>query len=83
MNPIHFTSARLSCATDINDQIEKINADLKALLVFSAPAKSWVKTAKKNRFTAAGLARLRATQKARWAKIKAGESERLAAVKPR
>jgi hypothetical protein len=55
-------------------QLEKLDLAIKALTSLdgiSAPTKGMVR--RKPKFTAAGIARIRAAQKARWAKIKAAK----------
>jgi hypothetical protein len=55
-------------------ELEKLNLAIKALTSLdgkSAPTKGVVR--RKPKFTAAGIARIRAAQKARWAKIKAAK----------
>ena len=55
-------------------EIEKLNLEIKALTSLdgkSAPIIQAVR--RKPKFTAAGIARIRAAQKARWAKIKAAK----------
>jgi hypothetical protein len=55
-------------------EIEKLNLAIRALSSLdgkSAPTKDTVR--RKPKFTAAGIARIRAAQKARWAKIKAAK----------
>jgi hypothetical protein len=58
--------------TSAEHQLEKLDLAIKALTSLdgkSAPIKGVVR--RKPKFTAAGIARIRAAQKARWAKIKA------------
>ena len=74
-----LTSVQLKRAADLQEQIEALNRQLAALLggTDSAPAPAAesapeAKPArKKSKFTPAGLARLRAAQKARWARVHA------------
>ena len=74
-----LTSAQLKRAAEIQEQIETISQQLAGIFNETGskiapvvePAAEPVKTRKKKKFTAAGLARLRAAQKARWAKVKA------------
>ena len=74
-----LTSAQLKHAAELQEQIETISQQLAGIFNGNdseiapvvEPAAEPVKTRKKNKFTAAGLARLRAAQKARWAKFKA------------
>ena len=58
--------------TSAEQQLEKLDLAIKALTSLdgkTAPMKGVVR--RKPKFTAAGIARIRAAQKARWAKIKA------------
>jgi hypothetical protein len=71
MSVINLTPSQLRHAADLKEQIEKLQHQLSQLhgekaVSVSAPA------AKRGgrKFTAAGLARIRAAQKARWAKLK-------------
>ena len=60
-------------AAKIKDKIAKLEKELGSLLGSSKPAQPAPKSpkAKKRKISAAGLARIRAAQKARWAKVKA------------
>lgn len=73
-NILSLTSAQLKQAADIKDQIEALNHKLNALLGSAPAAVVATKTGKTRKFSAAGLARLRAAQKARWAKIHAAKA---------
>jgi hypothetical protein len=60
--------------TSAEHQLEKLDLAIKALTSLdgkSARTKGMVR--RKPKFTAAGIARIRAAQKARWAKIKAAK----------
>ena len=68
-NLLSLTSSQLNQAAKLKDQISGLEKKLAALLGGSvATAKPAVKAAKKT-ISAAGLARIKAAQKARWAKI--------------
>jgi hypothetical protein len=72
-----LTSAQLKRAAEVQEQIEALNLQLAGLLgnSVSAPvldsAPGFKPARKKSKFTAEGLARLRAAQKARWARVHA------------
>ena len=71
---LNLTSTQLRKAADLQDQIEKLQTQLAALVGTAsktAPAKP---AKKKGGMSAAGKARIAAAQKARWAKIKAAKS---------
>ena len=82
MSVINLTASQLRHAADLKEQIEKLEQELNQLqgakaVPVSAPApKRAVR-----KFTAAGIARIRAAQKARWAKIK-GAAKSAGAAKP-
>jgi len=67
-----LTSAQLKRAAELKEQLETITAELSALLA-NGDTTEVVEPVKKGKFSAAGLARLRAAQKARWAKIKSAK----------
>jgi hypothetical protein len=87
-----LTSAQFKQAADIKDQIEALNQKLADLLGASlAPVKAVPaaaaapvgRPAKKSKFSPEGIAKIKAAQKARWAKVraqKAGKSTLAAAV---
>ena len=64
-----LTSVQLKRAAELKEQLEALTAELDGLLGNGAGTVV-AEPAKKGKFSAAGLARLRAAQKARWAKIK-------------
>jgi len=79
MNLSNLTAAQLKHAADIIEKIEKLNAEVTAILG-SSPATVVSPTAavtpgkrgpKKGGMSAAGRARIAAAQKARWAKVRA------------
>jgi hypothetical protein len=71
----HLTPVQLRHAAQLKEKIAKLQGELDKLSgstsVKPAPAKS-AKPAKR-KISAAGIARIRAAQKARWAKIKAAK----------
>jgi len=64
-----LTSAQLKRAAELKEQLETLTAELDGLLG-NGVVTLLAEPVKKGKFSAAGLARLRAAQKARWAKIK-------------
>jgi hypothetical protein len=52
-------------------ELEKLNLAIKALMSLEGTSAPTIR--RKPKFTAAGIARIRAAQKARWAKIKAAQ----------
>lgn len=72
-NLTSLTSAQLKRAADLKDKIAKLEKELASILGASAPAVS--SSPKKRKISAAGLARIKAAQKARWAKIKAAKKK--------
>ena len=81
-----LTAAQLRQAANLKDQIASLQKQLDQLGassgggVVSAPAKS-VKPARR-KISAAGIARIRAAQKARWAKVKGAKVEKASTPKP-
>ena len=81
MSNYNLTAAQLHRAAQLKEKIEALHAQLDAVLdgnalpdsVEASESESSKPARKKRKFSAAGLARLRAAQKARWAKIKAGK----------
>ncbi|HEY3931013.1 MAG TPA: hypothetical protein VGM58_01445 [Verrucomicrobiae bacterium] len=72
MSIIHFSLSQLKRAAQIKEQIEKLQGELLRVASGSVPAKSigvGVKPVRK-KISATGIAKIRAAQKARWAKIK-------------
>jgi hypothetical protein len=71
METINITPAQLRKAADIQERIQSLQNELTELLggEVSTPAQA-TETPKKRRVNAAGRARMRAAQIARWAKIK-------------
>ena len=73
-NLLTLSSAQLKRAAGIKDRIAALEKQLDALLGASSPAPKAAKPAKrKNKISAAGIARIKAAQKARWAKVKAAK----------
>ena len=67
-----LTSAQLKRAANLKEQLESLGAELADLLGGNgATVKSAGLPVKKGKFSPAGLARLRAAQKARWARVHA------------
>ena len=67
----NLTPAQLRSAADLKEQIEKLQTQLSAIVggvALPAPVQA-AKPARK-KMSAAGIAKIRAAQKARWAKIK-------------
>jgi len=85
-----LTSAQFKRAAEIKDQIETLNSELAELLGQTEagpvqpaiPEPQPVKIRKKYKLSAAGKAKKVAAQKARWAKVNAGEPETKAETKP-
>ena len=72
MNILDLSAAQLREAAALKEQLERLQKELSTLL--GAPATPQVPAARrkrKGRMSAAGLANIRAAQKARWAKFKA------------
>ena len=82
MNIAQLSASQLSQAANIKAQIEKLQEELTSILGTGAPATPAVAlgtavvlaTSKKGTISAAGIARIKAAQKARWAKIKAAKA---------
>lgn len=73
MSIINLTPSQLRKAAQLKEQIAKLQGELNQLV--GAPAAKTIvsKPVKKHKMSAAGKARIVAAQKARWAKIKAGQ----------
>jgi hypothetical protein len=68
---IHLTAKQLRKAADIQEKIQSLQKQLNQILGDELPASSEAAAApKKRKFTAAARAKMRAAQRARWAKIK-------------
>ena len=71
-----LTSNQLKRAASIQEQIESLHHELAGLLGASAPATTNAVATRKTgrkKISAAGIARIKAAQKLRWAKVKAGK----------
>ena len=67
-----LTAAQLNRAADLKEKIETLNIELAAILGEAAPAsKSKPGRKARKKISTAGIARMKAAAKARWAKIKA------------
>ena len=72
MNPLtQLTPAQLRQAADLQEKILELQAKLAGMLGAPSPAAPRPLLRKKRVISAAGIARIRAAQKARWAKVKA------------
>jgi hypothetical protein len=79
-----LTSAQFKQAAELKEKIEALNQELAALLdgeasapvaaPLTAPKAKVGRPRKKSKFTAEGLARLRAAQAARWARVHAEQA---------
>jgi hypothetical protein len=65
---MQLTARQLRQAADIQEKIASLQEKLAALL--GAPASPSVLPKRKGKISAAGIARIRAAQKLRWAKVK-------------
>ena len=71
MTMINATPSELRKAADIKEKIESLQAELNRLL--GAPVEASIPAGKRRKISAAGIARIRAAAKARWAKIRAAK----------
>ncbi len=79
---INITPQQLRKAADIQERIQSLQEELGQLL--GGPAETAaVEAPRKYKFSAAARAKMRAAQKARWAKIKGTASSAIPAQKPR
>lgn len=69
----NLTAKQLRRAADIKERIDALQETLSQLLGAPAPAVATEKR-KRKKISAAGIARIRAAQKARWAAIKKGDA---------
>jgi hypothetical protein len=82
-NLFDLSSAQLIRAAAIKEKISALEKELVSILGSPAPAAKLVVAAKKKRtLSAAGLARIKTAQKARWAKIKKSAPVKVAAKAP-
>jgi len=65
-----LTPAQLNRAAAIKEKIEVLNRELAELLGVPESSLTGKAPRKKSKFSPAGIARIRAAQKARWARIK-------------
>jgi hypothetical protein len=73
-NFTNLTPQQLRRAADVKERIDALQEELNQLLGASAPAPAAAAAApKRKKISAAGIARIRAAQKARWAAIKKGK----------
>lgn len=77
MNPLELSVTQLKRAAALKQRIEALNNQLRTILGSSASTASLPK--KKRPMSAAVKKRIAAAQRARWAKIKAGQPARAAA----
>jgi hypothetical protein len=77
MSVINLTPSQLRHAADLKEKIESLQHELSRLHVATDGAVSTTAPAKRARrkISAAGIARIRAAQKLRWAKVKAGAAK--------
>ena len=82
MSIINLTPTQLRQAADLKEKIEKLQAELNQLQgTKNAPVSDPAAKPAKRKISAAGIAKIRAAQKARWAVIK-GTAKPAAAPKP-
>jgi hypothetical protein len=77
-----LTAKQLRRAADVRERIDALQEELSQLLGAAAPAPAAAPRKRKG-ISAAGIARIRAAQKARWAAIKKGKAPAKAAPKRR
>src|ERR1035438_8594962 len=65
-----LTPRLLRRAADVKERIDALQKELAQLLGASAPAPAAAAAPKRKKISAAGIARIRAAQRARWAAIK-------------
>jgi hypothetical protein len=75
MNLSDLSPAQLRRTASILEQIEKLQSQLNHLGGAKATAPAPKPGRKRTKFSAAGIARIRAAQKARWAKIHAAKGK--------
>jgi hypothetical protein len=75
MSLSNLSPAQLRRAASILEQIEKLQSQLNHLGGAKAVAPQSKPGRKRTKFSAAGIARIRAAQKARWAKIHAAKGK--------
>jgi hypothetical protein len=77
----NLTPKQLRRAADVKEKIDALQETLSQLLGAPAPAKAATAEPKRKKISAAGIARIRAAQRARWAAIKKGAARGKAAPK--
>jgi hypothetical protein len=75
VNLSHLSPAQLRRTASIIEKIEKLQKKLNHLHGVKATASAVKRGRKRTKFSAAGIARIRAAQKARWAKIHAARGK--------
>jgi hypothetical protein len=75
MSLSNLSPVQLRRAASILEQIEKLQSQLNHLGGAKATAPASKPWGKRTKFSAAGIARIRAAQKARWAKIHAAKGK--------
>ncbi|MGO8928594.1 MAG: hypothetical protein ACLQU3_17130 [Limisphaerales bacterium] len=65
-----LTPQQLRRAADVKERIDALQKELSQLLGAPAPAKAVTARPKRKKISAAGIARIRAAQRARWAAIR-------------
>ena len=65
-----LTPRQLRRAADVKERIDALEKELGQLLGALAPAPAATATRKRKKISAAGIARMRAAQRARWAAVK-------------
>lgn len=82
---INITPTQLRRAADIQEELQSLQSELGQLLggEVSTPAQSTEAPKKKGEISAAGIARIVAANKARWAKVKAAQRGTKATPRPK
>jgi hypothetical protein len=78
-----LSAQQLRRAADLKDKIESLQNELNRVLGASNSAPAGATPKKKRKMSAAGRARIRAAQKARWAENKKAKSKAAPARKPK
>jgi hypothetical protein len=76
MTITNLTPSQLRKAADLKERIEKLQRELSTLQNGEAEVEAKPGKARARKFSAAGIAKIRAAQKARWAKIHAENPEK-------
>jgi hypothetical protein len=69
----NLTPRQLRRAADVKERIDALQEELSQLLGASAPAPAAAPAPKRKKISAAGIARIRAAQRARWAAVRKGQ----------